>query len=410
MKMKTEIILKDGTVYEDKNFDKEKVVELIEKLGTLIDDGSVESISITKSIFTKEIKEKYFDAFEEAVESIRAFFSKESDENFTKEAEGFFGAEMLKLKLEQEEKGREDDREWYRRKIYKLEEELTKMEEDRDSLFAKLTGAEDTIHKLKEENENLACKKANINIIDDMNSRIVSLVIEKRTVIDENTRISEDNLKLYEENEILGKRIDALNEEIKQNNTEYLELEEAMFNAMDSLEEEIEKNNKDLLEQRDTIDRLNRDITNDVSNRKLLVAIIKEQENELDILTNKIDELTDENTGKDSKIKALQLFLTNTNELVDTMSREIARLKQIIKEYSCMVDSYKAKCTTLNKKIGAIKNRGIEIIKECCEEMEDMHRSTLARERDLEKNCDALSSELSSLKNRSLWERIRNKH
>ena len=137
-----------------------------------------------------------------------------------------------------------------------------------------------------------------------------------------------------------------------------------------------------------------------------LKEVIEEQDSELNTLTNKIGELMDENTGKDYKIKAFQASLANTNELVDTMSREIARLKQVIKEDSYLVDSYKAKCITLNKEMVAIKNRGIEIIKECCEEMEEMHRSTLARERALEKDCDILSSELNSIKKRNLWQRI----
>ena len=55
MKMKTVVTLKDGTVYEDKNFDKERVAKLVEELGKLLDTDSIESISVTKSIFTKEI-------------------------------------------------------------------------------------------------------------------------------------------------------------------------------------------------------------------------------------------------------------------------------------------------------------------------------------------------------------------
>lgn len=367
MKIKTVVTLKDGTVYTDKDFDKEKSVKWVEEIGRLLNDDLLDSIVITKSIFTKVIKEKYSDAFEEAIESVKAFFSEENNDTVAKEAEDFFGAEMLKLKLEQEEKGREDDREWYRRKIHKLEENLTKMEEDRDSLFVKLTEAEDIIHELKEEN---AC-------LLEQNHSILSS-------------------KLYVENMSLKNRLKEETEE-----------RDLLFTMNIGSQNEIEQ-------LRDC-------------NRKL------KEENEMlyeenTILGNRIDILMDENTGKDSKIKALQLFLTNTNELVDTMSREIARLNQVIREDSYLVDSYKAKFATLNKEIDVIKNRAREIVRayhqkyeekeagyirdiEYHKEMEHIYESTVARkQKTFEKNYSTLLLELNSLKNRSLWQRIRNKH
>ena len=155
MKMNVIVTLKNENVYSGVNLTKEKVTEAIELIERLANDNSIESVVITKTIFTKETKEKYIDAFEEAVVSIRSFFSEENKENTTEEAVSFFGAEMLKLKLEQEKEGRNSDCEWLGRKIDRLEDALIKMEEDRGMLFNRSAELEEVASNLKREKESL---------------------------------------------------------------------------------------------------------------------------------------------------------------------------------------------------------------------------------------------------------------
>lgn len=323
MRMKTVVNLKDGTVYKDRDFDKEKVAVLVEKLGKLIDNDSIESIFVTKYIYTKEIKEKYFDAFEEAVESIRTFFSKESCESTAKEAENFFGTEMLKIKLKEEEEGRMRDRQWLGMRIDRLDYALEEKEKE-------LSANTEELNKMTCELESVAKEKENLlELIRKLNDRIVVMTNENREILNTSNRISEDNYRL---------------------------------------KAEIEKNYKDLLEQRETIDRLN----DSLDDEKRLMLIIEEQDSKLKEFTHKMAELIEEkNIIKSSVVKVLEV--------------------------------YKKKEESLTTKI--------QELNEYCKNMETQYISKSARQQKLfDQNWNALLSELNSLKKRTLWQRIRNKH